>query len=72
MSDGLKKQLPNFANEAEEAAWWYENREELGEEFVQAMREGRVTPRGHDAPGIGAYPQDHDSFARLRGRQGFS
>src|SRR5688500_2988718 len=35
--------IPKFKNADEEAQWWYDNREELGEEFAQAMREGRTT-----------------------------
>jgi predicted DNA binding CopG/RHH family protein len=38
-----KLQLPAFANEDEEAQWWYDNREKHAEEFVQASRAGRVT-----------------------------
>lgn len=35
--------MPKFKTEAEEAQWTYDNRESLGEEFAQAMREGRTT-----------------------------
>jgi predicted nucleic acid-binding Zn ribbon protein len=38
-----RRELPAFANEAEEAQWWYDNREKHAEEFVQAMKDGRVT-----------------------------
>ena len=31
--------IPNFTNEAEEARWWYENRDRLAEQFQQAARE---------------------------------
>jgi hypothetical protein len=34
--------LPAFQSEAEEADWWFENREQHAEAFVQAMAEGRV------------------------------
>ena len=34
--------LPPFASEAEEAAWWYENREKHAAEFVQADKDGRL------------------------------
>ena len=34
--------LPKFATEAEEAAWWFENREKHDVEFEQAFLEGRV------------------------------
>jgi ABC-type taurine transport system substrate-binding protein len=33
--------LPRFANEAEEADWWYEHREEIGDELVAAIRSGQ-------------------------------
>jgi hypothetical protein len=38
-----RRELPAFANEDEEAQWWYDNREKHAEEFIQAMDEGRVT-----------------------------
>jgi predicted DNA binding CopG/RHH family protein len=38
-----RRKLPAFANEDEEAKWWYDNREQHAEEFLQAAREGRVT-----------------------------
>ena len=34
---------PKFKSEAEEAQWYYDHREELGEEFAKAMRDGRTT-----------------------------
>lgn len=34
--------IPVFATEAEEARWWYENREELAQDFIDAIREGRT------------------------------
>ncbi len=43
MTESPKKQLPAFASEAEEAQWWFDNRERHAEEFGQAMREGRVS-----------------------------
>jgi hypothetical protein len=39
-----KRKLPKFENEAEEARWWYENREELAKDFTNAGREGRLGP----------------------------
>jgi hypothetical protein len=40
------KRLPAFANETEEADWWYENREKHADEFIAAMKEGRVKRGG--------------------------
>lgn len=34
---------PEFATEGEQAKWIYENRERLGEEFAQAVRDGRTS-----------------------------
>ena len=34
--------LPKFANEAEEAQWWFDHREALSDEFLRAEREGRL------------------------------
>jgi len=30
--------MPRFANEAEEAQWWFDHREELGQDLVAAMQ----------------------------------
>jgi predicted DNA binding CopG/RHH family protein len=35
--------VPQFATEAEEADWLYENRERISESFVKAAAEGRLT-----------------------------
>ncbi len=34
--------VPNFATEAEEAKWWYENQELIFKEFQKAAKEGRL------------------------------
>jgi hypothetical protein len=36
-----KIKLPRFANEDEEAQWWYDHREEIGADMLAAVREGR-------------------------------
>lgn len=38
--------IPKFANEDEEAKWWYENRELVSEEFQKAAKEGRLRTGG--------------------------
>ena len=38
--------LPKFANEDEEAKWWYENRELVSDEFQKAAKEGRLRRGG--------------------------
>jgi hypothetical protein len=38
--------IPKFASEAEEANWWYENRELISEEFQKAAKEGRLGTGG--------------------------
>ena len=38
--------FPKFANEAEEAKWWYDNREAVSDEFQKAAREGRLKRGG--------------------------
>ena len=38
----IKTKLPKFANEAEEAQWWYDNRNSLARDFVEAARQGKV------------------------------
>jgi hypothetical protein len=37
-----KRRIPVFETEAEEAKWWYDHREELADDFVAAIREGRT------------------------------
>lgn len=37
-----KLEVPRFADEAEEARWWFENRDLLSDEFELAAREGRL------------------------------
>jgi hypothetical protein len=44
--------IPNFSSEAEEAEWWYANREWLTQEFLQAAKEGRLK-RGSPRRGAG-------------------
>lgn len=38
----IRTVVPKFATEAEEAQWWYDNREQHAEEFAQAIKEGRT------------------------------
>jgi predicted DNA binding CopG/RHH family protein len=40
-----KRIIPKFASEAEEAKWWFENRDELDKDFAQAFAEGRLKRR---------------------------
>ena len=41
MSD---RKLPQFKDETEEARWWYEHRDEVATEIVNASRQGRTGP----------------------------
>jgi hypothetical protein len=34
--------IPKFANEADEAKWWFENQDLIFEEFQKAAKEGRL------------------------------
>lgn len=36
--------IPKFKNEDEEAQWWSDNREQLGKEAAEAMRQGKTRP----------------------------
>ncbi len=38
--------LPKWANEDEEAKWWYENQELIADEFEKAAKEGRLRTGG--------------------------
>ena len=40
-----KRISPKFESEAEEAKWWFDNREELDKDFAQAFAEGRLQRR---------------------------
>jgi predicted DNA binding CopG/RHH family protein len=35
-------EIPKFANESEEARWWFENQDAVADEFELAEREGRL------------------------------
>jgi hypothetical protein len=36
------RRIPKFENEAEEAQWWFDHREEISQDIVIASREGRL------------------------------
>jgi hypothetical protein len=38
--------IPTFATEAEEAKWWFDNREQVSDEFQKAAKEGRLRRGG--------------------------
>jgi hypothetical protein len=38
--------LPKFANEDEEAKWWFDNQELIADEFEKAAAEGRLKRGG--------------------------
>jgi hypothetical protein len=38
------RKLPQFKDEAEEARWWYEHRDEVASEILEAMRTGQTGP----------------------------
>ncbi len=40
-----KRIIPKFESEAEEAKWWFDNREELDKDFAKAFAEGRLQRR---------------------------
>ena len=42
MTKQSKRAIPAFASEAEEAAWWYENRQSHDREFAAAVENGEV------------------------------
>jgi predicted DNA binding CopG/RHH family protein len=42
MKKETKRAVPDFASEAEEAKWWYKNREVHGKEFLAAVRSGEA------------------------------
>lgn len=46
MSQMIKKEpILKFANEAEEAEWWYEQRDRLGDDAEAALARGELKPR---------------------------
>jgi hypothetical protein len=42
LDDRKLPQMPRFENEGDEARWWFEHREELGQDMVAAAREGKL------------------------------
>jgi predicted DNA binding CopG/RHH family protein len=41
MDDYLK--VPRFENESDEAAWWFQNRDRIAQDFDRAAAEGKLT-----------------------------
>ena len=39
----MRRKIPIFNNEADEADWWYRNRKELESEFIAAAERGEVS-----------------------------
>ncbi len=39
-----KRQLPNFKTEDEEARWWFDHREEIAQDFLNAAKRGTLGP----------------------------
>jgi predicted DNA binding CopG/RHH family protein len=37
-----KRVIPAFKSEAQEAEWWYKNRETLDKDFVEAAKKGKL------------------------------
>ena len=37
-----ERKLPQFKNEAEEAQWWFDHREEIGQDIVSAPERGAL------------------------------
>ncbi len=69
MSEQHMKELPAFQDETEEAQWWFDNRETLGDEFVQAIDEGRVIRGAMAARGLVRTPSiqiDPDDLSRAK------
>jgi len=40
-----KRIVPSFESEAEEAKWWFNNREEFDKNFAESIAEGRLKRR---------------------------
>jgi DNA-binding MarR family transcriptional regulator len=38
----MSLRIPHFENEEQEAQWWYDHRNEVEEDFVQGLKDGRV------------------------------
>jgi hypothetical protein len=38
------RRIPKFETASEEAAWWYEHRDEIADDMIAASREGRLGP----------------------------
>jgi hypothetical protein len=39
-----KRLIPKFESEAQEAAWWFDHREETARDLIAAVKEGRLAP----------------------------
>ena len=60
-----KLQVPKFANESEEARWWFDHSDAVADEFELAEREGRLG-RGTVARLANAISLDPEDVARAR------
>jgi hypothetical protein len=58
-------EVPKFANESEEARWWFDNRDAVADEFELAEREGRLG-RGSAARLANAISLDPEDAVRAR------
>ena len=67
MSQLIKKaSIPKFANEAEEAEWWYKRRERLGDDAEAALARGELKPRRLPPSPVIKHPFQKASGARSR------
>jgi hypothetical protein len=37
-----KRRLPKFENEAEEARWWFDHRDEIAQDIIAASKAGKL------------------------------
>ena len=72
------REIPSFATEAEEAKWWYDNRDKDNQNFLQALREGRINrltleqrlDRARGTTSITIKPDDMRAASQLAEKQG--
>ncbi len=57
LEDRKLPQMPRFENEGEEAQWWFDHREELGQDMVAAASQGKL--------GIGSARRASEGAVRL-------
>lgn len=68
-----RSKVPEFPTEAEEAQWWYDNRDMVAQELVKAIKDGtakRVEPQAREIIAVKLSPETAEKVHTLAERAG--